>query len=472
MYDWFSENNTAYIITEFVNGITLDKRVIQKGRYSWNELYQKLLPLINSLSILHKKGIIHRDIKPQNIMIKNIENVGEEFILIDFGLARSTETRTLSSVGLSFSPGYSPIEQRTFTMPDGEYTDVYALAATIYFALTGESPCSDMTHTIEGNFPQIYNLVKCYGVPQNVADALIYALELDYRKRCGSLRVLMQMFKPESYDNFNQTAVNEDRTVYAVTDSPIPPQNTVNNTGGENKAVSEINIAAPEQNSLSNQMHTNGEKASAASKANTEENRTINVKSESAAAADISGNDLSAESSKSAAKPQITKANKEHDLNTDSSPRKSKPNSDKQNVKEDLHYPDDDSGSENAALKTERDRKLKYILISSFLVLTLIIGAVVLANPDSESSDVDNSELSSSSSVDNSDFSSNDSSSPTVSEILQHRENAVKKAIMQRGSFRKAHCILTAADIWTIITIRTVILKIITMCRIMIITPM
>ena len=71
VYDWFSENNTAYIITEFINGVTLNERVRQKGYYSWEELYKKLKPLMQSLSVLHEKGIIHRDIKPQNIMIKN-----------------------------------------------------------------------------------------------------------------------------------------------------------------------------------------------------------------------------------------------------------------------------------------------------------------------------------------------------------------------------------------------------------------
>ena len=194
VYDWFSENNTAYIITEFINGVTLDERILEKGCYSWGELYKQLKPLMKSLEKLHKKGIIHRDIKPQNIMIKNISDDEEEFILIDFGLARSVEAGTLSTMGISFSPGYSPFEQRSFNVRDGSYTDVYALAATIYFAVTGETPNIDIADTIEENFPLINKLNSEYNVPNNIVKALKFALALDYRERCNSIAELMQLF--------------------------------------------------------------------------------------------------------------------------------------------------------------------------------------------------------------------------------------------------------------------------------------
>ena len=194
VYDWFSENNTAYIITEFIDGVTLYERVREHGCYSWEDYYAKMRPLMVSLSKLHKKGIIHRDIKPQNIMIRNISGIGEEFILIDFGLARSMETKTLASVGVSFSPGYSPYEQRSFLSRDGEYTDVYSLAATSYFALTGEDPNLDMEDTMEGNFPEIRNMSEVYAVPENVVKGLMFALNPNYRQRCQTVDELMRYF--------------------------------------------------------------------------------------------------------------------------------------------------------------------------------------------------------------------------------------------------------------------------------------
>ena len=190
VYDCFSENNTAYIITEFIDGVTLDERVCSQGRYSWNELYVKLVPLMYNLQALHNRGVIHRDIKPQNIMIRN--GTGD-FVLIDFGLARSLETKTLASVGVSFSPGYSPIEQRSFSKRDNTYTDIYSLAATIYFAITGEQPSLDIHETIDENFPKINLMRSEYGVPENVIRALRHALNPNYNLRCGKVSELMQM---------------------------------------------------------------------------------------------------------------------------------------------------------------------------------------------------------------------------------------------------------------------------------------
>ena len=187
VYDWFSENNTAYIITEFINGVTLYDRVTTQGRYTWDDLKDKITPLMNSLEALHEKQILHRDIKPQNIMIRQSKHTSESFVLIDFGLARSSSTRTLATVGLAFSPGYSPLEQRTFVKKDGTYTDIYALAATIYFALTGEEPNEDICDTVEENFPKINSMNSEYGVPISVVRALKSALSVNITKRCKTI---------------------------------------------------------------------------------------------------------------------------------------------------------------------------------------------------------------------------------------------------------------------------------------------
>ena len=200
VYDWFSENNTAYIITEFINGVTLYDKVTSDGRYTWNELSRKITPLMNSLAALHEKNILHRDIKPQNIMIRQLKHTSESFVLIDFGLARSNSTRTLASVGLAFSPGYSPLEQRTFVKKDGTYTDVYALAATIYFALTGEEPNEDICDTVQGNFPNINIMTSKYDVPENVVNALKSALAMNITERCQTIEEFESIINGENSD--------------------------------------------------------------------------------------------------------------------------------------------------------------------------------------------------------------------------------------------------------------------------------
>ena len=75
--------------------------------------------------------ILHRDIKPENIMIKENKNLGDKFVLIDFGLARSSSVNATMSMGMSFTPGYSPFEQRTLQGKEGEFIDVYALDNTV-----------------------------------------------------------------------------------------------------------------------------------------------------------------------------------------------------------------------------------------------------------------------------------------------------------------------------------------------------
>ena len=232
VYDWFSENNTAYIITEFINGVTLYDKVTSDGRYTWNELSRKITPLMNSLAALHEKNILHRDIKPQNIMIRQLKHTSESFVLIDFGLARSNSTRTLASVGLAFSPGYSPLEQRTFVKKDGTYTDVYALAATIYFALTGEEPNEDICDTIEGNFPKINVMTSKYGVPENVVNALKSALAMNTAERCQTIEELESIINNEHSDTAQKDSADKNVHVTAAkislnkdTDSSVTSRN-------------------------------------------------------------------------------------------------------------------------------------------------------------------------------------------------------------------------------------------------------
>ncbi len=196
VYDCFSENNTAYIITEFIDGMTLTQKIRESGPYSWNELYTRMKPLMICLQELHEKGILHRDIKPLNIMIKEQSKWNDErFVLIDFGLARSADAKTVASIGIAFSPGYAPFEQRTLAQKDGVYTDVYSLAATIYFAVTGEDPREEVGASVDENFPLLRDFKEKYDVPSNVVFALRYALQPDHRIRCQSVADLMERFE-------------------------------------------------------------------------------------------------------------------------------------------------------------------------------------------------------------------------------------------------------------------------------------
>lgn len=133
--DYFEENGTAYIVMEFIEGETLkDYLEGQGGRLSSAWVLEKLRPLLESLAVMHQHGIIHRDISPDNIMIDELG----QFRLLDFGAAREYEREGSQTILLK--PGYAPYEQYQTHGEQGPWTDVYALCATIYRCITGETP--------------------------------------------------------------------------------------------------------------------------------------------------------------------------------------------------------------------------------------------------------------------------------------------------------------------------------------------
>lgn len=132
--DFFEENNTAYIVMEYVQGTTFKELVRQKGgRIPAGELLHMIEPLFPALETMHQKGLIHRDISPDNLMLED-----GEVRLLDFGCARES-SRGTETMTIALKHGYAPIEQYQHK-GQGPWTDVYALCGTIYYCLTGKVP--------------------------------------------------------------------------------------------------------------------------------------------------------------------------------------------------------------------------------------------------------------------------------------------------------------------------------------------
>ena len=142
VYDCFSANETAYLVMEYLDGITLSEylkkeaAVLPQGRLAPEEAISMLTPVMLSLQRVHDSGMIHRDIAPDNIMLLKDGGVR----LIDFGAARHAVHDCGKSMTVIIKDGYSPEEQYNSHSVQGPAADVYALSATLYQMITGITP--------------------------------------------------------------------------------------------------------------------------------------------------------------------------------------------------------------------------------------------------------------------------------------------------------------------------------------------
>ncbi|NJR18541.1 MAG: protein kinase [Calothrix sp. CSU_2_0] len=135
----FDENSLPCMVMEYIEGEDLGKRLRQSGIVSETEALLYIKQIGEALTIIHHKGLLHRDIKPRNIMIRKGKL---EAVLIDFGIAREFIPGVIQRHTVYRTPGFAPPEQYQLEAPRGEYIDVYGLAATLYTLITGVIPTS------------------------------------------------------------------------------------------------------------------------------------------------------------------------------------------------------------------------------------------------------------------------------------------------------------------------------------------
>ena len=144
----FIQNETAYIVMDFIEGETLLKKLQREGPMDYGTCISLMTPIMQALAEVHKHGIIHRDISPDNIMVQS----DGKLILLDLGAAKDLDIQgkdgNVQSSQMVAKHGFSPVEQYGQAGKIGPWTDVYAMAATIYYCCTGVLPPSATDRTI------------------------------------------------------------------------------------------------------------------------------------------------------------------------------------------------------------------------------------------------------------------------------------------------------------------------------------
>ena len=145
----FIQNETAYIVMDFIEGETLLKKLQKNGPMDFDSCVKLMTPIMQALSEVHEHGIIHRDISPDNIMVRP----DGKLILLDLGAAKDLDIQgndgSVQSSQMVAKHGFSPIEQYSKSGKVGPWTDIYAMAATIYYCCTGILPPPATDRTID-----------------------------------------------------------------------------------------------------------------------------------------------------------------------------------------------------------------------------------------------------------------------------------------------------------------------------------
>lgn len=172
VYDQFEDNGTSYIVMDYFEGETLQQLMNREGRLPYERAIEIVLPILKSLQSVHDAHIIHRDISPDNIYITKDNQVK----LLDFGAARYASTNMSKSLSAIYKQGFAPYEQYQSSKEQGPWSDVYALAATLYYMITGIIPQESMNRLTKEDDKLIPPKKIIKEIPKNLNNAIMNAM--------------------------------------------------------------------------------------------------------------------------------------------------------------------------------------------------------------------------------------------------------------------------------------------------------
>lgn len=185
--DFFYENNTAYIVMQYIDGVSVKQYVDKNGKIQGDRVLETIEPVLLALEQVHRTGIVHRDISPDNIMIKKDGNL----VLIDFGAARMRNIDNTKTMTVMFKRGFSPEEQYRYKGRWGAYTDVYSISATMYFMMTGTPPTDSVIRALGDDMPSLVSM-KDLKISMRQKKAVMKGMAVSARNRWQSVGELYE----------------------------------------------------------------------------------------------------------------------------------------------------------------------------------------------------------------------------------------------------------------------------------------
>ena len=193
VFEYFEENNTAYIVMEFLKGVNLkDYLKDTDGKMDTDFALMVANEVGNALKSLHEKNIIHRDVAPDNIYICSEKSI--KIKLMDLGAAKLADS-TDEVIDIILKPGYSPCEQYDNSSNIGPWTDVYALGATLYMMLTGVRPDESTNRKIMDEVVSPHELNS--DISENLSNSVMKAMALEKHMRFKNIKDFLEAINGE-----------------------------------------------------------------------------------------------------------------------------------------------------------------------------------------------------------------------------------------------------------------------------------
>lgn len=207
VFYYFEENNTAYMVMEYIRGKTIAELLKHtKGKLTEAKALEYITKVGEALEVLHQARFLHRDIKPDNIMLADDGRV----VLIDFGAARDFTANCTTRYTTMLTPGYAPLEQYGRALKYGAFTDIYALGSTLYHLLTGEAPVSAIERAAGVELRPVKELNP--QISSHISEAIAKAMKMDVTERLQTVREFLDLL---CWDSKSPTPSSQNDNFYS-----------------------------------------------------------------------------------------------------------------------------------------------------------------------------------------------------------------------------------------------------------------